>query len=116
MADAFQELLMTPSSTSLSDARRTLARSIGLTAFVYGYPLTETYRTCRKQTYNSAEKACKRREMAFCGFPLVYYYRCKKCGETKIYALQCNRNNIADNCAEHGTGNPVSMCQHRYVF
>lgn len=41
---------MTPSSTSLSDARRTQARAIGLTAFVYGYPLTETYRTCRKQT------------------------------------------------------------------
>lgn len=34
----------------LSQARRALARSIGLTAFVYGYPLTETYRTCRKQT------------------------------------------------------------------
>ena len=41
---------MTPSSPSLPEARRALARSVGLAAFVYGYPLTETYRTCRKQT------------------------------------------------------------------
>ena len=41
---------MTRIPPDLSQARRALARSIGLTAFVYGYPLTETYRTCRKQT------------------------------------------------------------------
>ncbi len=41
---------MTLSLPSLSEARRAQARAIGLTAFVYGYPLLETYRTCRKQT------------------------------------------------------------------
>ncbi|OYU74489.1 MAG: hypothetical protein CFE45_34710, partial [Burkholderiales bacterium PBB5] len=32
------------------DARTALARSIGLQAFVYGYPLLEMVRTCRHQT------------------------------------------------------------------
>ena len=41
---------MTPSSTDPSDIQSALARSIGLAAFVYGYPLVETFRTCRKQT------------------------------------------------------------------
>jgi len=31
-------------------ARRTLARSIGQTAFIYGYPLMEVWRTCQQQT------------------------------------------------------------------
>jgi len=31
-------------------ARRALARSIGQTAFIYGYPLMEVWRTCRQQT------------------------------------------------------------------
>ncbi len=31
-------------------AARTLARAIGLSAFVFAYPLVEIYRTCRKQT------------------------------------------------------------------
>jgi hypothetical protein len=38
----------------LADARRALARSIGLTAFVYGYPLVESIRTCRLQTCGGA--------------------------------------------------------------
>ncbi|UUC93167.1 hypothetical protein [Comamonas sp. C11] len=37
---------MTQSITTLQHARQALARSIGQAAFVYGYPLTETYRTC----------------------------------------------------------------------
>src|SRR5690606_22478083 len=37
-------------------ARQALARSVGLTAFVYGYPLTETYRTCALQTAPRAER------------------------------------------------------------
>jgi len=37
-------------------ARKALARSIGLAAFVYGYPLTETYRTCAMQTAPRAER------------------------------------------------------------
>ncbi len=41
---------MTKPSPSLPEARKALARAIGLSAFVYGYPLTETYRTCRMQT------------------------------------------------------------------
>lgn len=41
---------MTQTPPSLPEARRALARAVGLAAFVYGYPLTETYRTCRKQT------------------------------------------------------------------
>lgn len=41
---------MRTSSTSSADLRRLLARSVGLAAFVYGYPLIETYRTCRLQT------------------------------------------------------------------
>ena len=38
------------STSSERDSRRALARSVGLAAFVYGYPLVETYRTCRLQT------------------------------------------------------------------
>ena len=41
---------MTQPAPSLSEARRALARSIGLAAFIYGYPLIELYRTCRLQT------------------------------------------------------------------
>lgn len=41
---------MTKPAPSLPEARRALARSIGHAAFVYGYPLLETYRTCRVQT------------------------------------------------------------------
>ncbi len=35
---------------SPAEPRSALARSIGLAAFVYGYPLLETMRTCRLQT------------------------------------------------------------------
>jgi len=35
-------------------ARRALARSIGQAAFIYGYPLMETWRTCRQQTLPAA--------------------------------------------------------------
>lgn len=38
-----------PSST-LSDSRAALGRAIGVTAFVYGYPLVESMRTCCLQT------------------------------------------------------------------
>ncbi len=41
---------MTTTAPSLPEVHRALARSIGLAAFVYGYPLVETYRTCRLQT------------------------------------------------------------------
>lgn len=41
---------MSNTSPSLLQARQAQARAVGLTAFVYGYPLLETYRTCRKQT------------------------------------------------------------------
>ncbi len=37
-------------------ARKALARCVGLAAFVYGYPLTETYRTCALQTAPRAER------------------------------------------------------------
>ena len=40
----------------IAAARKALARSIGLAAFVYGYPLTETYRTCALQTAPRAER------------------------------------------------------------
>ncbi|PBI92090.1 hypothetical protein BKP43_20270 [Variovorax boronicumulans] len=40
----------------IAAARKALARSIGLAAFVYGYPLTETYRTCAMQTAPRAER------------------------------------------------------------
>lgn len=47
---------MTTSSTPDTAAtQQALARAIGLSAFVYGYPLTETYRTCRLQTQPSTE-------------------------------------------------------------
>lgn len=38
-----------PANTA-SDPRAALARSIGFAAFIYGYPLVETMRTCRLQT------------------------------------------------------------------
>lgn len=41
---------MKPQEISLPQVRRDVARSIGLSAFVYGYPLVETYRTCCLQT------------------------------------------------------------------
>ena len=41
---------------SPAEARRAAARSVGLTAFVYGYPLTELYRTCRLQTEPQAQR------------------------------------------------------------
>lgn len=37
-------------STLLSEPRATLARAIGFTAFIYGYPLIESMRTCHLQT------------------------------------------------------------------
>lgn len=40
--------------TTLSGARQSLARAIGLSAFVFGYPLVESMRTCRLQTGGSA--------------------------------------------------------------
>ncbi|WP_027015080.1 DUF1254 domain-containing protein [Comamonas composti] len=45
---------MTPSSPD--QVRQSLAHSIGLSAFIYGYPLTETYRTCRMQTEPRASR------------------------------------------------------------
>nr|WP_289241469.1 hypothetical protein [Delftia sp.] len=48
---------MNPTPPSLPEVRRALARSIGLAAFVYGYPLIETYRTCRLQTDAGAARA-----------------------------------------------------------
>lgn len=39
----------TPTAT-LAKARQELARAIGLTAFIFGYPLIESMRTCRLQT------------------------------------------------------------------
>src|SRR5256885_11470108 len=48
---------MDPTPPSLPEVRRALARSIGLAAFVYGYPLIETYRTCRLQTDAGAARA-----------------------------------------------------------
>lgn len=40
----------TPTATALAAARQAQARAIGLSAFVYGYPLVESFRTCRLQT------------------------------------------------------------------
>jgi len=60
---------MPPSSPSSSEARRALARSVGLAAFVYGYPLTETYRTCRKQTDPSDAGADETLNMDVRGMP-----------------------------------------------
>lgn len=40
--------------TSLSDPRTALARAAGVAAFVYGYPLVESMRTCRLQTVGGA--------------------------------------------------------------
>ncbi|MBX3620030.1 MAG: DUF1254 domain-containing protein [Rhizobacter sp.] len=37
-------------TASQASPRQALARSIGLTAFIYGYPLVESLRTCRLQT------------------------------------------------------------------
>jgi len=48
---------MTTPATGLTDFnthRQAMARSIGLAAFVYGYPLTESMRTCRLQTEGSS--------------------------------------------------------------
>ncbi|MCT9810665.1 DUF1254 domain-containing protein [Acidovorax sp. Be4] len=39
--------------------RQALARSIGLAAFVYGYPLVESMRTCRLQTGGSASSPAR---------------------------------------------------------
>lgn len=36
--------------TALAAARQSMARAIGLSAFVFGYPLVESMRTCRLQT------------------------------------------------------------------
>ena len=55
---------MTQPAPSLSEARRALARSIGLAAFIYGYPLIELYRTCRLQT----DPQNQRRSGASAGF------------------------------------------------
>jgi len=40
----------TPHTTVAQDTRQALGRAIGLTAFVWGYPLVESLRTCRLQT------------------------------------------------------------------
>jgi len=48
--------MTTQTAPSPAEARRALARSIGLAAFVYGYPLTETYRTCAMQTAPRAQR------------------------------------------------------------
>lgn len=42
---------MSPTTT---DTRRALGQAIGLTAFVWGYPLVESLRTCRLQTLTGA--------------------------------------------------------------
>jgi hypothetical protein len=47
---------MPPIAPSPAEARRVIARSIGLAAFVYGYPLIETYRTCAMQTAPGAAR------------------------------------------------------------
>ncbi|MBC7706079.1 MAG: DUF1254 domain-containing protein [Rhodoferax sp.] len=44
---------MTLPTADLTTYRQAMARSIGLAAFVYGYPLTESMRTCRLQTKGS---------------------------------------------------------------
>lgn len=49
-------VIATASAGPIEAARKSLARSIGLAAFVYGYPLTETYRTCALQTAPQAER------------------------------------------------------------
>lgn len=41
-------------SVAPSDPRAAMARAIGFTAFVYGYPLVEAMRTCRLQTEGGA--------------------------------------------------------------
>jgi len=48
---------MNSTPASLAAARRAMARAIGLSAFVYGYPLTESMRTCRLQTEGAARRA-----------------------------------------------------------
>jgi len=45
-----------PPST-LSEPRAALARAAGMTAFIYGYPLVESMRTCRLQTGGGAGSA-----------------------------------------------------------
>lgn len=47
---------MTSNTFSRAEAQRALARSIGMAAFVYGYPLTEIYRTCAMQTAPRAQR------------------------------------------------------------
>lgn len=42
-----------PASSTPHAGRHALARSIGLAAFVYGYPLIESVRTCRLQTLDA---------------------------------------------------------------
>ena len=46
-----------PHSHPHSHPRQALARSIGLSAFVYGYPLIESMRTCRMQTSGATLRA-----------------------------------------------------------
>jgi len=46
-----------PPAVDPARARRALARSVGLAAFIYGYPLMETWRTCRQQTLPAAQPA-----------------------------------------------------------
>lgn len=53
---AIANAIATTSADPVALARKSLARSIGLAAFVYGYPLTETYRTCALQTAPQAER------------------------------------------------------------
>lgn len=47
---------MSTTPTSAAAAQQALGRAVGLSAFVYGYPLTETYRTCRLQTQPQAQR------------------------------------------------------------
>jgi len=47
---------MSNATLSPAAAQRALGQAVGLSAFVYGYPLTETYRTCRLQTQPDATR------------------------------------------------------------
>ncbi len=44
-----------PNAPAVASARQAMARAIGLSAFVFGYPLIESMRTCRLQTEGSKD-------------------------------------------------------------
>lgn len=48
-----------PSPDAIATGREALARAAGLAAFIYGYPLVESMRTCRLQTSGSATEAMR---------------------------------------------------------